>query len=317
MINFLNMKYFLVVAEAGSFSAAAKQLYIAQQTLSEHVAQIEKELGTKLFERTRPLTLTPSGERFYRRAREMLFLNLQLEREIQDLADPLKNSFRVGISHAYARSILPAMLNEFYQIYPEMNLQIFEMSYQEMDDALTTGKVDLIFTRPIHLGAHMKVVPLYEDDDVYLYAPRITLERKYGEKLPEILERLQEGEGLAAVGDCPFILPRSGNVCQNANHLFMEAQIAPPVRIKVDTLETAILLCRKGLGVTVSPEMLLPICTGLDMSALSDEVYLLSRSQKEFALAICYRENGYVTNAMRAFIDVVRKMGLNSYSEEN
>lgn len=53
MINFLNMKYFLVVAEARSFSAAAKQLYISQQTLSAHIAQIEEEIGTQLFERTR------------------------------------------------------------------------------------------------------------------------------------------------------------------------------------------------------------------------------------------------------------------------
>ena len=48
MINFLNMKYFLVVAEARSFSAAAKQLYISQQTLSAHIAQIEEEIGTCL-----------------------------------------------------------------------------------------------------------------------------------------------------------------------------------------------------------------------------------------------------------------------------
>ena len=68
MINFLNMKYFLVVAEARSFSAAAKQLYISQQTLSAHIAQIEEEIGTQLFERTRPLTLTPAGERFHRGA---------------------------------------------------------------------------------------------------------------------------------------------------------------------------------------------------------------------------------------------------------
>ena len=108
MINFLNMKYFLVVAEARSFSAAAKQLYISQQTLSAHIAQIEEEIGTQLFERTRPLTLTPAGERFHRGATEMLFLNAQMERELQDIVDPMRNSFRLGISHAYARAAASA-----------------------------------------------------------------------------------------------------------------------------------------------------------------------------------------------------------------
>lgn len=184
MINFLNMKYFLVVAEARSFSAAAKQLYISQQTLSAHIAQIEEEIGTQLFERTRPLTLTPAGERFHRGATEMLFLNAQMERELQDIVDPMRNSFRLGISHAYARALLPQLLREFYKKYPKVDLQIFEMGYTEMDEALAAGKVDLIITRPTHCGANVKGVPLHEADDIYLFAPDAALQNIYAEQAP-------------------------------------------------------------------------------------------------------------------------------------
>ena len=253
MINFLNMKYFLVVAEARSFSAAAKQLYISQQTLSAHIAQIEEEIGTQLFERTRPLTLTPAGERFHRGATEMLFLNAQMERELQDIVDPMRNSFRLGISHAYARALLPQLLREFYKKYPKVDLQIFEMGYTEMDEALAAGKVDLIITRPTHCGANVKGVPLHEADDIYLFAPDAALQNIYAEQAPRVAAMLAEGKGLAAVRDCPFILPRAGNVHLNALHLFLEAQIDPPVRTQTDTLETALALCRAGLGVTLSP----------------------------------------------------------------
>lgn len=304
MINFLNMKYFLVVAEARSFSAAAKQLYISQQTLSAHIAQIEEEIGTQLFERTRPLTLTPAGERFHRGATEMLFLNTQMERELQDIVDPMRNSFRLGISHAYARALLPRLLGEFYKKYPQVDLQIFEMSYTEMDEALAAGKVDLIITRPTHCGANVKGVPLHEADDIYLFAPDSALQNVYGAQAPRVAALLAAGKGLTAVRDCPFILPRAGNVHLNALHLFLEAQIDPPVRIQTDTLETALALCRAGLGVTLSPGKLL----GDQALNAQRTCYLLSRHRNEHALAVCYRETSHLSRSMQTFVEIAQRL---------
>ena len=109
-----------------------------------------------------------------------------------------------------------------------------------MDEALAAGKVDLIITRPTHCGANVKGVPLHEADDIYLFAPDAALQNIYAEQAPRVAAMLAEGKGLAAVRDCPFILPRAGNVHLNALHLFLEAQIDPPVRTQTDTLETAL-----------------------------------------------------------------------------
>ena len=308
MINFLSMKYFLIVAETKSFSVAAKQLYISQQTLSAHIAQIEKEVGTRLFERTRPLTLTYAGERFLKGISEMLFINTQMERDLQDIVDPYNNSFRLGISHAYARALLPVLLDRFCHEFPQVHLQIYEMSYKEMDEALAAGKVDLIITRPFYCGTNVKVIPLYEHDDVYLYAPYETLAHTYGDDAEHVLEELSRNAGLTHVKECPFILPRSGNVHENTMQMFMEAKIQPVMKVEVDTLETAIVLCKKGLGITVSPGKLLSVCAGGNGAAFSKCCYLLSRQRKEYAQAICYRENTYITHAMREFIEIVKEI---------
>ena len=61
MINFLNLEYFLVAAEELSFTKAARRLFISQQSLSSHIANMEKELDIALFHRTSPLTLTYAG----------------------------------------------------------------------------------------------------------------------------------------------------------------------------------------------------------------------------------------------------------------
>ena len=303
MINFLNMKYFLVVAETRSFSTAARQLYISQQTLSAHIAQMEGEIGTKLFERTRPLSLTPAGERFLLGVREILFINSQMERELQDIIDPHSNSFRIAISHAYARSMLPVILEEFYQQFPQVNLQIYEMSYKEMDRALTAGKIDLSISRTFHHGANVNAIPLYEDDDVYLYAPLLALTRVYGERLQQIQDSLKEKPCLSIVQECPFILPRSGNVRQNADHLFLEEKLTPFIRIEVETLESAIVYCRRGLGITLAPRMLL----GGDESP---EYHLISRNRPEYAMAICHRADAHLTYAMKSFIRIMREMDI-------
>ena len=58
MINFLNLEYFLVAAEELNFTKASKRLYISQQSLSNHISNLEKEFDIALFHRTTPLTLT-------------------------------------------------------------------------------------------------------------------------------------------------------------------------------------------------------------------------------------------------------------------
>ena len=72
-MNFQTMDYFVAVAEEKSFTKAAERLSVTQQTLSANIAAAEKELGSKLLERTVPLSLTFAGEEFLRYARRFQF----------------------------------------------------------------------------------------------------------------------------------------------------------------------------------------------------------------------------------------------------
>ena len=74
MINFLNLEYFLVAAEELNFTRAAKKLFISQQSLSNHISNLEKEFDVVLFNRTSPLTLTYAGHSLKARARDLLNL---------------------------------------------------------------------------------------------------------------------------------------------------------------------------------------------------------------------------------------------------
>ena len=82
MINFLNLEYFLVAAEELNFTKAAKQLYISQQSLSNHISNMEKEFDVILFNRTNPFDpdLCRSGTE--KRARQLLAMKNETYREL-------------------------------------------------------------------------------------------------------------------------------------------------------------------------------------------------------------------------------------------
>ena len=64
-MNFLNIKYFIAIAEEESISAAARKLFVSQQSLSEHLKKLENQIGVPLFNRETPLSLTVAGETYF------------------------------------------------------------------------------------------------------------------------------------------------------------------------------------------------------------------------------------------------------------
>ena len=89
--------------------------------------------------------------------------------------------------------------------------------------------------------------------------------------------------------------------------MFRDAQIEPRIRIETETLETAIFLCRNGLGITAAPKRLLhAYAHSVGMEDESESYYLLSENMPEHALAICYPEKAYVTDTMQKFINLCR-----------
>ena len=71
-MNFLNIKYFIAIAEEQNISAAARKLYVSQQSLSEHLKKLETEIGAPLFIRGNTITLTVAGECFLDGAKEIM-----------------------------------------------------------------------------------------------------------------------------------------------------------------------------------------------------------------------------------------------------
>ena len=125
-MNFSSMEYFIAVAQERSFTKAAEQLHITQQSLSSHIAGMEKELDCQLLVRNVPLKLTYAGEVLLRYAKRFTSEWTMLQQEFSDISQNQKGILRVGISMTRGRTLLPDIILSFQEKFPNILVEMVE-----------------------------------------------------------------------------------------------------------------------------------------------------------------------------------------------
>ena len=143
----MNMKqalYFKTIAQYGTITAAAKQLYISQPSLSQTLRQIEDEVGTPLFDRsTSPFHLTYAGERYLKAVEAMLDIETRLKEEIESIRRDDGGRLRLGISVTRAMQVLPDVIPIFTKAYPNVTIELTEAASASLERLLQKGQIDL------------------------------------------------------------------------------------------------------------------------------------------------------------------------------
>ena len=191
MINFLNLEYFLVAAEELNFTRAARKLYISQQSLSNHISNLEKEFDVILFNRTLPLTLTYAGQALKARARELLDLRDETYREIADIKDFSTGQLSIGVSHTRGRVILPEILPSYQTQFPGIELKLIEGNSSALASELLHGNIDLMIDLLPFAVENVETVPVCAEE-ILLIAPDMVLEKAYPGRLEEIKAQLSQ-----------------------------------------------------------------------------------------------------------------------------
>ena len=143
----MNMKqalYFKTIAQYGTITAAAKQLYISQPSLSQTLRQIEDEVGTPLFDRsTSPFHLTYACERYLKAVEAMLDIETRLKEEIESIRRDDGGRLRLGISVTRAMQVLPDVIPIFTKSYPNVTIELTEAASASLEGLLQKGQIDL------------------------------------------------------------------------------------------------------------------------------------------------------------------------------
>lgn len=179
------LRYFLRVAELGSFTKAADDLRISQPALSRSVKKLEGELGRPVFHRKpRSLDLTEAGVFLVARARQVIRLLEDTRAEIMD--DGESGRLRVGAIPTIAPYFLPGILQAFSKNFPRATVTVLEAPTERLLRSCAQGDVDLaIMALPIASGA-LEVEELFEEELHLVVAPSHPLARKKKITVPDL-----------------------------------------------------------------------------------------------------------------------------------
>ena len=139
-----HLRYFLAVAEAGSFSRAADRLGISQPSVSQQMRDLEASLRVSLFQRRgKRILLTSSGLIFQEHARAVLRRLENFLEELNRAPEELRGSLRLGVVPALNVPLVPELLGLFAANHPGISLVVEEISSTEIETALEEGRMDV------------------------------------------------------------------------------------------------------------------------------------------------------------------------------
>lgn len=142
------IRYFVAVANARSFTRAAEQLHIAQPPLSRQIQLLENELGVQLLQRdSRPLQITEAGRVFYEQALQVLHRVEQMKAATVQVGLGQRQRLSIGFVASTLYGEVPMLARKLRQAYPEIDFQLLELTTLQQIAALKAGRIDIGFGR--------------------------------------------------------------------------------------------------------------------------------------------------------------------------
>ncbi len=298
-MNLKQLEAFVQVAEGGSFSKAAKELFLTQPTISAHIASLEKELSVRLFVRnTKEVGLSDDGKDLYKYARQIVDLEKKIEERFGGKESGEKHCITIAASTIPAQYLLPKVLIRFNERYPEEQIKIIETDSTKVVTRIVEHMADVGFTGTVLEKKHCKYIPFYKDELVII-TPNTEKYRKFQEESAEdirwILKEhvIMREEGSGTRKEAKKQLKRAG---VNPSELDIIASIENQETIKKSV--------RQGMGVSI-----------LSRLATRDETrdgYVLAfpipKADDGRDINLVYNKNYQLSGSAERFIKVVREV---------
>ncbi|MDZ8050374.1 MAG: LysR family transcriptional regulator [Aulosira sp. ZfuVER01] len=243
-----HLRYFIAVAEELHFTKAAERLHIAQPPLSQQIQQLEAELGVKLFHRQtkRQVQLTEAGKVFLQEAYQLL---AQLEIAValtQKIGKGETGQLRIGFTSLVIYDLLPVILRQFREQFPEVELVLRELTTSQQEQALKDSRIHLGFAHP----------PLEDDTVSYQCIHRQTLVVA----LPST-HALAQQEHICVrslLSEPLIMFPRylAPGLYDRIMSIFQQENCQPNITQEAIQMQTIIGLVSAGMGVAITPSSL-------------------------------------------------------------
>ncbi|MEW4132187.1 LysR family transcriptional regulator [Bacillus thuringiensis] len=238
-MELLQLKYFQKVAKLQHMTKAAKELHIAQSSLSRTICRLEEDLGAPLFERKgRQIQLNTFGQYFLKRV-ERVFIELEeRKKEGTDLQGIENKKIVVG---ATLTRLLPDLFKEFLTIYPDIKFQLLQFYTIEIQEKIQQVDIDFYISSPPIQQPEVITIPVMTEEVFLAVSPNHYLSNGNSVQLSDLAEE-------------PFIsLTMDYSFQENIHNLCKMSGFEPKIMFESNDLEVIGKLVTEGFGVAFMP----------------------------------------------------------------
>ena len=239
------MRYFVAVADEGSFSRAAAKVRVAQPSLSQQIRKLEAEIGQPLFDRLpRSVVLTEAGRCLLEYARQILASIGDARRSVDELKGKIAGDVAVGAIPTIAPYVLPELVVTFQKHYPDVTLHIVEDVTAGITRRIEGGELDVALASTCQKSATLRVEHLGNEP---------------------LLALVPEGDSLAKQTVVSFddlksqrflLLHEMHCLSQQVHHLLESRRLHPEVALAGSQLSTIANMVAAGIGLSIVPQMM-------------------------------------------------------------
>ena len=296
-MNSRQLQYAVLLSQKRNFSQVAEELNITQPALSKQILALEKELGVKLFDRsTSPLSLTPAGEYFIRKAEDLLYKEEQLVRSMEAFQSGQAGQLVIGITPFRSSYLIAEVMKKVRDKFPGMQITLREAGSNILRKEVAEGKYDFaVVNLPVN-DSLLDVQPL-EADKLVLAVPE-HLTSLLGDKASckEIDFR--------SCGKLPFVVVgKTQEMRRLFESLCASVDMDPTIAAEVVGLNTAWAAAFAGVGATLLPKQFVSQQSGLQ----NLRIYNIQNAIYTRQPAVVTRRGQYLSPAAKYAMELLTK----------
>lgn len=285
------LRAFCYAVKFGTVARAAEALFLSASSVSLQLSALEKELGTRLLERTRPrLSLTREGQMLYDLARPLIEGMEALDQQFRAQRQGLDaGEVTIAAGSSTIQYLLPSLVREFRERRPEVLLQLANVTGKDGLALLRSDQVDFAFGSMLDVPHDLSYEPVHWFDPMLILPPGHPLAAK-----SEI--------ALADLSPYGLILPPQRlTTYRMIDLVFQQARVPYQVAIEVGGWEVIKQYVAMGLGIS--------IVTGICIQP-EDEKRLAVRNMRRYfpqrSYGVVVRKGKYLSPQARAFVDLIK-----------
>lgn len=300
------IEYILKIADEKNITSAAEKLFITQSALNQQLLKLEKELGTKLFYRSRTdCHPTDAGNVYIKNAREMLRLKRETYNIIHDISESRNGHLSVGFTPGRGTQMFSSVYPLFHKEYSNVIVEPIELSVRSQQRLISRGSLDIGFMTLRDSDKTQDEYITLHEEEIFLAVPKI-----------HPISSLAAPKGLPFatldIGELryePFVLMyKESTIRSMVDSIFQESEIIPEILFETSSTDTILTMIKSNLCCGLIPYYYVP-------KHLEDIAFFRLPSKPSWQIAASYNKDNYLSKAAHRFIQLASDYWSFDYAE--